>query len=530
MASTATDAAGSQAASGTKIPGSAYYALALLTSANLLNYLDRNIVSILAEAIKADLGLDDAQLGFIMGTAFAVFYAVIGIAMGRISDGLSRKKVMAFGLALWSAMTAMGAAANSFVVLAMARIGVGVGEAAASPCSQSLLADIFPQRRRGIAMSVYLTGTFVGGALAMIIGGYVLENWPSMCRGVGFADACALAGWKAALLIAGLPGLLLALLILTIREPKRNEARQAPPFRFIIGEFAKALPPFTLTSAYAAGGRAGLIANLKLLAAITAGCAAVLWLTGDTAQWIAVGIGFYAIASWGHIQSLIDRPLFKLTFGDRTFFMAMGASALFACAGAGSGIWTVPYAIRTFDIATDTVGLYIGLINLVGAIIGVLLGGLLADKWKQKDLRAPLWIMAISAICNMFGLFVLLSVTTIDAFFATRFVLAIVGSLWGGSTAAMIQDLVIPRMRGSAAGTFTLVSIVIASGFGPYWAGKISVLSGSLVAGMLSLMILVPIGLVLLLIAARQMPNESASARMARAVAAGEPESQENPS
>jgi len=509
------------------IPGSAYYALALLTSANLLNYLDRNIVSILAEAIKADLGLDDAQLGFIMGTAFAVFYAVIGIAMGRISDGLSRKKVMAFGLALWSGMTALGAAATNFAVLAIARIGVGVGEAAASPCSQSLLADIFPQSRRGIAMSVYLTGTFIGGALSMIIGGYVLQNWATACGSITFLDACSIAGWKAALLIVGIPGLLLALLILTIREPRRKEAREAPPFRFVIGEFAKALPPFTLASAYAAGGRSGLAANIKLAIAIVLGCGALLWFTGDTAQWVAVGIGIYAIATWGQIQSIIDKPLFKLTFGDRTFATAMAASALFACAGAGTNIWTVPYAIRSFDITPDKVGLYIGLINLFGAIIGVLLGGWLADRWKQRDLRAPLWIMGISAICNMIGLVVLLSVSTIEAFLATRMVLAVVGSLWGGSTAAMIQDLVIPRMRGSAAGTFTLVSIVIASGMGPYWAGKISVLSGSLTAGMLSLLVLVPVGLILLFIAAKRMPQEGPPARMARAIAAGEPQPQE---
>ena len=120
----------------------------MLTLANLLNYLDRQIVSILAQSIKADLKLDDADLGFLLGTAFAVFYSVVGIAMGRISDGLPRKKVMAFGLALWSVMTALGGAATSFAMLGLARIGVGVGEAVANPCSQSLLADIFPPQRR----------------------------------------------------------------------------------------------------------------------------------------------------------------------------------------------------------------------------------------------------------------------------------------------------------------------------------------------------------------------------------------------
>lgn len=505
-----------------RVSGPAYYALALLASANLLNYLDRGIVSILAEAIKTDLKLDDAQLGFLMGTAFAVFYAVIGIAMGRISDGLSRKKVMAFGLALWSGMTALGGAANNFLVLAISRIGVGVGEATSSPCSQSLLADIFPQKRRGIAMSVYMTGAFIGGALAMILGGYVLQNWPTMCT--AFPEpACSIAGWRAALLIAGLPGLFLALLILTIREPSRKEARDAPAFRFILGQFASALPPFTLRAVHSAGGRAGLVTNLRMIAAIVASAGVLVWATGDMAQWIAVSLGFYSIATWVQIQALKDRPLFSLTFGDRTFVAAMGASALFACAAGGTGIWTVPYAIRTFDITPDKVGLYIGIINLVGAVIGVLLGGMLADVWKQRDLRAPLWIMGISAFSNMVGIVVLLSVSSIEAFFATRAVLAVLGALWGGSTAAMIQDLVLPRMRGSASASFTLVSIVISSGMGPYWAGKISALSGSLITGMLSLLVLVPIGLGLLVIAAKRMPHENAKARLARAIAAGEP-------
>jgi len=510
------------------VPGSAYYALGLLATANLLNYLDRNIVAILAEAIKADLRLDDAQLGFLMGTAFAVFYAVIGIAMGRISDGLPRKKVMAFGLALWSGMTALGGAASNFLVLAVSRIGVGVGEAAAAPCSTSLLADIFPQSRRGIVMSIYLTGTFIGGALALIVGGYVLQNWPTMCGSLPLDSACSIAGWRAALLIAGVPGLILALLTLTIREPARMEARDTPATRFIAGEFASALPPFTLGSVYRAGGGKGLYGNLKLAAAIIASCGAMVWLTGDIAQWVAVAIGVYSVTTWAQIQSFKDRPLFSLTFGDATFLAATGASALFACAGAGTGIWTVPYAIRTFDITPDKVGLNIGLIGLFGSVTGVLLGGLLADFWKRRDLRAPLWIMGISAVCNLFGVIILLSVTSVEAFFATRAVIAVLGALWGGSTAAMIQDLVIPRMRGSASACFTLVSIVISSGFGPYWAGKISAVSGSLTTGMLSLLVLVPIGLALLLVAARRMPHEDAAARLARAIAAGEPAPQEN--
>lgn len=166
-----TDAASPPAAALARVPRAAWLALALLTAANVLNYLDRQIVSILGQSIKADLQLDDAQLGFLLGTAFAIFYSVVGIAMGGIADRLTRKKVMASGLALWSGMTALGAAATGFVSLSIARVGVGIGEAAAVPCAQSLVADSFPPRHRTLAMGTYVSAAFIGGAIAMIAGG-----------------------------------------------------------------------------------------------------------------------------------------------------------------------------------------------------------------------------------------------------------------------------------------------------------------------------------------------------------------------
>ena len=190
-----------------KIPAAAWFALVLMATANLFNYLDRQIVSILAQSIKADLQLDDADLGFILGTAFAVFYSVVGIAMGRISDFLPRKKLMAFGVALWSVMTALGGAAGSFTILAFARIGVGVGEAVANPCSNSLLADMFPKKNRAAALGANLSGTFLGGASAMVLGGIFLQYWHSMCTALPWSGACSVKPWQAALYAVGLSAL-----------------------------------------------------------------------------------------------------------------------------------------------------------------------------------------------------------------------------------------------------------------------------------------------------------------------------------
>lgn len=505
------------------VPKAAYYALFVLTLANLLNYLDRQIVSILAQSIKADLQLDDADLGFLLGTAFAVFYSVVGIAMGRISDGLPRKKVMALGLTLWSVMTSLGGAATSFAGLGLARIGVGVGEAVATPCAQSLLADMFPQRNRAIAMSIYLSGTFFGGALAMIVGGYFLEHWKDMCSAVPIGGACGLAAWKAALIAVGLPGLPLALALLAIREPARTTQTKGSAGRFVLGEFASALPPFTLLTIYRAGGARGLTSNLLLAAALSLAAWGFAHLTGDAAQWWSFGLGAYAVVTWGQIQSYRDKPLFALTFGDATFVLGTVATALIACIGGAVHVWSAPYAMRTYDIPAHEIGASLGLIHVAGAVIGVLAGGWAVDRWKQRDARAPLGMAAICLVLALPMITMMLLVRDYTIFLAGTFALGLLTAAFSGGLAAMIQDLVLPRMRGAAAAAFLLVAIVIASGTGPYWAGKVSTVTGSLTAGLLSMMVLAPVALLLLWLAARRLRHETPERRRALAEAAGEP-------
>ena len=271
MASIAADSPASS-----KIPAAAWFALVLMAAANLFNYLDRQIVSILAQSIKSDLKLDDADLGFILGTAFAVFYSVVGIAMGRISDFITRKKLMAFGVALWSVMTALGGAAGSFTTLAFARIGVGVGEAVANPCSNSLLADVFPKQNRAMALGANLSGTFLGGAAAMVLGGVFLQYWDSMCLALPWAGACSVKPWQAALYGVGLTGLPLSLLILLIREPARPQPEDLSIGQVVTREVGAALPPFTFLALRRLGGTPALLRNLVFTAIILVDCLAAL--------------------------------------------------------------------------------------------------------------------------------------------------------------------------------------------------------------------------------------------------------------
>ena len=190
-------------------PAYARYVLALLFVVYVFNFIDRQILAILLEPIKADLGVSDTAMGFLTGIAFALFYTVAGIPIARIADRSSRRTVIAVGLAVWSAMTAASGLARTFGQLALARIGVGVGEAACTPPAHSLLADYFPPERRATALALYGMGIHVGILFGFLVGGWMNE----------------LFGWRNALYVVGLPGLILAVVVrLTVREPERGAA------------------------------------------------------------------------------------------------------------------------------------------------------------------------------------------------------------------------------------------------------------------------------------------------------------------
>jgi MFS family permease len=501
----------------------AYYALVLLTLANFVNILDRLIPSILIQNIKLDLHLNDAQLGFLLGTALAVFFAIVGTAIGRTSDLVSRKWTMVVGLTTWSAMTALGGAATSFATLSAARIGVGAGEAVGIPCSHSLLSDYFPARNRATVLAIYLSGTFLGGAAALILGGWFLQHWPQLCTMLPFQNACSLPSWKATLIAVGLPGLPLAVLIAGLREPYAPQRQHAPLRHVLLTEFASSIPPITAFTLLKVGGARAFRQNLLLVALLTLAAYLIIRLTGDVAQWSSIALGAYAIVTWGQIQRFRDPALHRLTFGCPTFVLAMLSSGVVACISAAIQAWTAPFAMRTFALAPAQIGLSIGLTLAAGSAVGVITGGRIADKWKLIDRRAPVWV---ALICVLVGLPA--ELFTVFAHSYHRFLLGLAiysffMAGWSGAYGALIQDLVLPRMRGTAAAVFTLTTIVIASGAGPYWAGKVSTLTGSLLEGMLSVQLLVPVAVVILLLTAKRLRSETPTSRKARAESAGEP-------
>src|ERR1035437_7180693 len=178
-------------------PGRVYpwYVLAVLVLVYVLNFIDRQIVVILAERIKADLKVTDAQLGFLYGTVFAVFFAVFAIPLGRLADAWDRRRLIAWGTAFWSLMTVLSGLARGFGPLAFARLGVGAGEASAAPAAYSLLSDWFPRERRGAVLGFFSSGIFIGAGLGLGIGGLIVDRWDAAFP--AGAAPLGLHGWQA---------------------------------------------------------------------------------------------------------------------------------------------------------------------------------------------------------------------------------------------------------------------------------------------------------------------------------------------
>lgn len=193
----------------------------LLTAAYILSFVDRNILGLLVEPIKADLQLSDTQIGLLLGPAFAIFYATMGLPFGWLADRKRRTWIVAGGVALWSAATAASGLAKSFFPMFMARMGVGVGEATLSPCAMSMIADSFPKEQRGKPIAVYSTAMSIGAALAAFVGAGVL-TWAKTVPAIELPVLGTLAPWQFVFLIVSAPGLMLALPLFMLREPRRR--------------------------------------------------------------------------------------------------------------------------------------------------------------------------------------------------------------------------------------------------------------------------------------------------------------------
>ncbi len=505
-------------------PRYAWYVLFILFLVYVLNFVDRQIISILAEDIKRDLGLRDEDLGFLYGTAFGVFYSLFGIPLGRLADNWHRGRLMVIGLALWSTMTALSGLSRSGGHLAAARIGVGIGEATASPSAYSLISDWFPKRLRATALSIYSAGLYVGGGCSLFIGGLIVQGWNRAYPGGG---PWGLVGWQAAFLAVGVPGLLVAAWIATLREPVRGAVEGLPPpaphpapFRAFLSELVTIIPPLTLIGALAGGMRA-LMVNL-LAAGLTVAAVAGLIAIGEPwPQWTAVGIGVYAVFSWACALRRRDPPTFALIVGTPAFILTVVAYGLNAFLAYAASFWAAPYALRVLGASPATAGFFLGASGARGGFLGVTLGGIAADRLRRRHPAGRLMVVIFGAVVPLPFLALAFTADSTALLYPMLFAAQVTASVALGAAAATTQDLVLPRMRGTATATFFIGTTLLGLALGPYLAGRVSTLSGSLSVGMLSLLASAPITLAAAIAAFRLVPAAERT-REDRARAAGE--------
>ena len=275
------------------------YVLLMLMVVYIFNFIDRQILVILQESIKTELGLSDKQLGLLSGFTFAVFYVVCGIPIARWADRYNRVNIVSASLVVWSGMTALSGMTTNFVQLLLARIGVGVGEAGASPPSHSIISDYFPHEERGRALSVYSIGIYIGILVGFLVGGWINQFF----------------GWRMAFLVVGIPGILLAVVVkLTLREPLRGQADEgdhsAIPEGHLLSDIGRiwAIPSFRL-AAIGSGFNAFLgYGSLNFMPSFAIRLYDVP--VGLVGTWLALIAGFAGAAgvySGGHLSDLLGK-------------------------------------------------------------------------------------------------------------------------------------------------------------------------------------------------------------------------------
>jgi len=384
------------------------YAMWLLLGIYVVNFLDRQVVNILAEPIKNELGLADWQLGLMSGLAFAVFYTFLGIPIARLAERKNRAVIIGSAVAVWSGFTALCATAGNFWQLIIYRIGVGVGEAGCTPPAHSLIVDYTPKEKRASALAFYSMGTPIGSLLGLIMGGLIADAY----------------GWRAAFLVAGVPGLLFAALaIFTLKEPRRIMAEQAR-------KTAAASATFGQTMAYLAKRR-------------------TFWL-------IAFAAAIKAFIGYGHAP--FTASFFLRNHGPEVAGLASSVGL------------TLGFDLKSVGF----LGLAIGIMSGTAGAIGSWTGGWIADKFGARDLRA---YMIAPAIASLITIPIYIAAVSVDSAAFALLILPInyfLGTLWYGPVYGTGQSVVPPHMRATAAAILLFIINLVGLGLGPLAVGVLS--------------------------------------------------------
>jgi MFS family permease len=366
----------------------AWRILFLLFLANLFNFFDRTIPAIIIEPIRLEWSLSDFQIGLI-GTAFTIIYAIAGVPLGRMADTGARRKIMGWGLTVWSGLTAVNGLAWNFSSFLLIRMGVGIGEASYAPAANSLIGDLFPAHKRARAMGIFMLGLPLGLLLAFFTIGAMVKAFDS---------------WRAPFFIAAVPGLLLALFMFFIKEPKRGAAEQV------------------------------------------------------------------------QVQSTpVAKPLRKV-LAIPTFWWLVLAGLAFNFATYACNSFMVPMLQRYFLLSLQQAAMATGVIVGLTGLVGLTLGGWVADKlhqrWQTGRLLFAALSMLIAAVCIAYALWagrieiaVFVALFSVGWLFAYNFYTCVYTA---------IQDVVEPRLRATAMALYFAGLYLLGGGLGPIAVGLLS--------------------------------------------------------
>jgi len=388
------------------------YVLGMLVIVYVFNFIDRQILAILAPSIKEDLGLSDTQIGALSGVAFGIFYATLGIPIARLADRHSRVNIISICLGIWSLMTALSGFAQNFVQLLIARIGVGIGEAGGSPPSHSLLADYFAPEKRATALGIYALGIPIGILFGNLAGGWINEFF----------------GWRNAFFLVGVPGVILAIVLkMTVQEPPRGYSEGKPPevnhvpfmdvmktmwgfksFRFIaLGAGTQAfvgygsiawMPSFLVRTHDMSTGEVGTA--LGVIIGLFGGAGTLLsGMIGDKLgardmKWymLVPGYAFLIAVPTGAAVYLVDGLWAALIIYMLPVFLAnLYTGPTFAMTQS-----LAPLAMRAAASA-----LLLFIINIIGLVFGPTMVGIISDflqaSWQMNDIESLRWALLL---CN----------------------------------------------------------------------------------------------------------------------------------
>jgi MFS family permease len=333
----------------------AWYVVGVLTLANISSYVDRQILSLLSGPIERDLGISMTQMGALIGVPFALFFTIMGVPLARLADAWSRRAVIGIGIAVWSVMTAACGLAGSYGRLLLARVGVGIGEGSLQAPAISLISDYFPPERRATAQGVYATGIFLGSGLAYLIGGWIVglvsaqEMWTLPIVGT-------IRPWQTVFLIVGLPGLLVAALMWTVREPERLDHSSGTVPLSELWAWARA--NFRVSSLYAAGFVASATVNFGI----------ALWMN----RWLIASLE-WTVERAGMVQGLLTMTLgtVGVVAGGRLsdWFLNRGHRDAPIRVGIIAATGLLVSAIAAFGSTSDTaVVIWLGVVNVFAAL------------------------------------------------------------------------------------------------------------------------------------------------------------------